>query len=568
MPLILGSFTATFLARELDGLLKGGVIKGVYISDDRVVSISYRVGRMQLNALRFLHAPGFALLCAEAQTELESELTHLPRFEGAIKDASIVTVRQVDLDRVIKVELETGEGGAFNLYFELNPSMPNLFLTDGDDRIEAMLLKAGTRTRSRRLDVGRQYVTPPASCKIDPAEVTEKYMATLNWWQDDGVLSQSVTGVGPFLSREVAHRARRHNSQFAAFEDLMRAYNDRRCDPHTFVTGKRTRGRTPTIGIAWFSPEQDSVAESQSFRSLNEAAIDILNNLSASRAFDTRKARTAKAVKREIRKWERVEEEARRHQEDAGRALDYRKRGELIMANLDNIRKGQAEVALPDLHEGGRGKTVIELHPNLTPHANAEVYFKKARTADRRARLAHDKLEVATGRLGELARILDEVETIEDPRRLTEIEEKVLFIKSPGRKEKPPEDERAVRLGIRPRRYEIAGGWTVLVGRSARENDILTHRYASPSDLWFHARQAQGAHVVLRREKGKGLPPMNIMLKAAAIAAYYSKARTSTHVPVSYTEKRYVKKVRKGPPGTAAMLREKVVFVDPWLPGA
>ena len=331
---------------------------------------------------------------------------------------------------------------------------------------------------------------------------------------------------------------------------------------------KPSRGGAPAVGIAWYSPEQEGVAESQSFRSLNEAAIDILNHLTASRAFGMRKARTAKALEREIRKWERVENEARSHEIEADRAYDYRKYGELIMANLARIRKGDAEVVLPDLHEGGHLKAVITLQPNLAPQANAEVYFKKARTADRRARLARDKLDVATRRLSDLTRVLDEIETIEDPRRLTEIEEKVLFVKPPGRKEKPPEDEKAARLGIRPRRYEIAPGWTVLVGRSARENDILTHRYASPSDLWFHARQAQGAHVVLRREKGKALPPPNILHKAAAIAAYYSKARTSTHVPVSYTEKRYVKKVRKGPAGTAAMLREKVVFVDPWLPAS
>jgi predicted ribosome quality control (RQC) complex YloA/Tae2 family protein len=71
--------------------------------------------------------------------------------------------------------------------------------------------------------------------------------------------------------------------------------------------------------------------------------------------------------------------------------------------------------------------------------------------------------------------------------------------------------------------------------------------------------------VVLRRER-KTQVPLDALLEAAAIAAHYSKARTSRNVPVSYTEKRYVKKVRKGPPGLCVMLREKVLFVDPALP--
>jgi len=101
------------------------------------------------------------------------------------------------------------------------------------------------------------------------------------------------------------------------------------------------------------------------------------------------------------------------------------------------------------------------------------------------------------------------------------------------------------------------------VGRSAAENDILTHKYAAPSDLWFHARQAQGSHVVLRRDRKKTEPSKQAIIEAARLAAYHSKAKNARHVPVSYTEKRYVKKVRKGAPGLAVMLREKVIFVNP-----
>jgi predicted ribosome quality control (RQC) complex YloA/Tae2 family protein len=567
MPLILGSFTVTFLARELDTLLKDGEIKSAYISDDRVLSISFRrKGRIQ--ALRFLHAPGFALLCVDKQSENESALTHLPRFESLIQGGSITSARQVDLDRVVKMEVDSPEGKGLSLYFELNPSMPNLFLTDSDDRILAMLLKAGTRTRNRRLDVGRQYITQPTSCKMEPSEVTEKYMGTLSWWQDDKVLSQSVTGIGPFLSKEVAHRARERRTFFQAYDELMKAYRRGESEAHTFAVGESAPGTPPTIGIAWFRPQQEQVREIHSAGNLNAAALNVLSNLTVSLAFDRRKHRAVKSLEREVRKLKKVEAETANEESEREAALRYKKYGELLMANLDRVKKGETSVVLPDLHAGGDTSVRIDLKPELAPQRNAQVFFKRARKAGRRAELAHEKLKAARLRLETLEPILGELETLTDARRLTEIEEKVLFARAVGKKEKPPEDEKATRLGIKPRRYEIADGWTVLVGRSAKENDTLTHRYAAPSDLWFHARQAQGAHVVLQRPKGKPQPPKHILLEAAAIAAYYSKARTSTHVPVSYTEKRYVKKVRKGPPGIAAMLREKVVFVDPKLPGA
>ena len=126
--------------------------------------------------------------------------------------------------------------------------------------------------------------------------------------------------------------------------------------------------------------------------------------------------------------------------------------------------------------------------------------------------------------------------------------------------------DKAGAAGIHPRRFEIADGWIVLVGRSNQENDTLTHKLARPQDLWFHARGVAGSHVVLQRAGRKDNPSRNALEAAAAIAAYYSKARTSSLAPVIYTEKRYVRKPRKAPPGLAVCLREKVLMVPPGLP--
>ncbi|MCK4303860.1 MAG: DUF814 domain-containing protein [Candidatus Eisenbacteria sp.] len=122
------------------------------------------------------------------------------------------------------------------------------------------------------------------------------------------------------------------------------------------------------------------------------------------------------------------------------------------------------------------------------------------------------------------------------------------------------------RAGIHPRRYELPAGWVVLVGRSNRENDILTHKVARQRDLWFHARGVSGSHVILQRGTQKHNPSKEILVLAAGIAAYFSKSRTSGMAPVVYTERRYVRKPRKAPPGLAVCLREKVLIVRPKLP--
>jgi len=126
--------------------------------------------------------------------------------------------------------------------------------------------------------------------------------------------------------------------------------------------------------------------------------------------------------------------------------------------------------------------------------------------------------------------------------------------------------EPGARLGIHPRRFALGDGWIALVGRSNRENDLLTHKMAKPRDLWFHARGVAGSHVILQRGGRKDNPSEPVLEAAASIAAYYSKGRTSGLVPVIYTERRYVRKPRKAPPGLAACMREKVLMVEPKLP--
>jgi predicted ribosome quality control (RQC) complex YloA/Tae2 family protein len=117
------------------------------------------------------------------------------------------------------------------------------------------------------------------------------------------------------------------------------------------------------------------------------------------------------------------------------------------------------------------------------------------------------------------------------------------------------------------RRYTLPGGWTVLVGRTGAENDALSLKVAGPDDWWFHLRGMPGSHVVLRRVPGRE-PDQETLKQAAAIAAYFSKAREAGVVAVSCTRARYVTKPRGAKPGTVQIRKEKVLRVRPSLNGA
>ena len=114
-------------------------------------------------------------------------------------------------------------------------------------------------------------------------------------------------------------------------------------------------------------------------------------------------------------------------------------------------------------------------------------------------------------------------------------------------------------------RYELPGGWLVLAGKSALDNDLLTFRTARPGDLWFHLKGMAGSHVLLTG--GEGDPPAAAIRAAAAIAAWHSKARRAGQVTVIYTGAGQVRKPKGAPPGTVTTRREQKIKVRPALPG-
>jgi predicted ribosome quality control (RQC) complex YloA/Tae2 family protein len=562
MAFELDAFGVGLLAGELHRALKGQIVDDVRMGENRLLRII--LGGPGPGALEFFHDAAFPLLFAGGGRRGRPGDPGLPRFENPLRGSTITGLEQPELDRVIRVDF--GDGSRpFSLYFELTPPFPNAFLTDGSGTLLAVLLKSGTRTRRRTLLQGRPYLLPPAGRRISPLDASEDELGGLDC-ADPATLTRRLRGVGPFLAGEICARAEEGKSPAEVIGDLTERFRERQSTPSLFRTDPGLGGEAPYLGVAWFAPQRDGVTDIRNPDSLSEACRLAMGRFVSEARLERKRAVLARSVSREIRRWNRTAARTRESVERGAEADRLRRMGELLTANMARLEKGMSQVRVPDLYGSSGCSIEIPLDPRLNPQANARSYFKRARKTERRAALARERLEKAREKLAGLESLARELtrDSLEF-RRLEEIEDLLGTGPEGGAQDRTVLDERAARLGIKPRRFTVSGGWTVLVGRSARENDTLTHRYARPGDLWFHARKAQGSHVVLRRER-KTQVPLDALLEAAAIAAHYSKARTSRNVPVSYTEKRYVKKVRKGPPGLCVMLREKVLFVDPALP--
>ena len=200
----------------------------------------------------------------------------------------------------------------------------------------------------------------------------------------------------------------------------------------------------------------------------------------------------------------------------------------------------------------------IKLDKTLSVKGNIDLYFEKAKNEkESRNHLLelYGELEEKYKVLKNIDKKFNESEKTEEFKSIME-ELKIKNTTTGNKKEALPNFKH----------YLIEDKYHVYVGKDSRNNDELTTKFAKQNDYWFHARGVSGSHVVLRVENSKEAIPKPILKKAASLAAYHSKAKTSKLAPVSFALKKYIV-TRKGmEPGKVNMLKEDVLLVEPVIP--
>jgi predicted ribosome quality control (RQC) complex YloA/Tae2 family protein len=220
--------------------------------------------------------------------------------------------------------------------------------------------------------------------------------------------------------------------------------------------------------------------------------------------------------------------------------------GHIIMANLHLIKHGDSLVELTDFYTN---KVIsIKLKKELNPQQNAEWYYKKSKNRQRELLQLEEQQVQLNAVLPKLQAKHQQLIDAADLKQLKQYQS--------GKKEQQD--------SLPFRRFEI-DGFTVLVGKGAANNDLLTLKYAHKNDIWLHAKDVSGSHVVIKQRSDKKYTTA-VIDSAASIAAYYSKLRGSTWVPVAYTEKKFVRKPKGFDPGKVVVDKEEVILVAPRLP--
>ena len=297
--------------------------------------------------------------------------------------------------------------------------------------------------------------------------------------------------------------------------------------------------------------------------SISEPLEAMFRSLVTRSALEDERAQTLAAIRRAAAARRQAAKSIERTLAESARAERYKQIGELILANLHAIARGEKSAALVDYYDPEMATVEIELDEKLTPQENAQRYFKryhKARDARSAAEARRARVNAELGILEAASSEAESAASVESVRQLRKMLIDRDVLRAEVAREKGPEIEFA---GYRIRRLFTPEGWEILYGENSLSNDYLTQRIARPSDIWLHARSITGAHVVIRTAGRSASVPTSVLLQAARIAARNSEAKHSSLVPVDHTLRKFVRKPRGSAPGLVTYRGEKTIDVDP-----
>lgn len=576
MPLDGLAFTA--VARELKDTIKNARIQGIFQPTPNDLLFHLRqpghTHRLLISidpSLARLHLTG---------TELENPLSP-PAFCQLLRKnlvpGRVVEVIQPPFERVLQLVIEarddSGDATERRLYIEIMGRHSNVVLTRSDGVIlDAMKRIPREHNRHRELLPHRAYAPPPAQARLNPQDLDEEKFSRIIRLvpakeRPAKVIADNFAGFSPLAGREVVARAGLPlevtrdeltaadvHALWSAFQEVMEPLETGRFLPTALITG---------AGIEfWHQPLASIEGEARAFSSMQELLDWVYTQRAAEAESIHLRQKLAKIVDQHLRRLARKIAAQRDELAKARRADEYRVAGDLLTAYLHQVEPGAHEIELPNFYEAGE-LVSIALDPTLSPAANAQSYYAKYQKAKKTLAKAQGHLEASLAELEYLESVKAALGMSVSPADLNEIEVELRREGYLPREEK--NERRKKRASPSPSSSPLtltsSDGLPILVGRNNRQNDYLTMEVARSDDLWLHTKEIPGAHVIIQSRGGS--IPESTLVEAAHVAAFYSKARESTNVPVDYTLRRHVRKPRGARPGMVIYDHQRTLFVTP-----
>ncbi|MFT5142027.1 MAG: putative ribosome quality control (RQC) complex YloA/Tae2 family protein [Rhodothermales bacterium] len=549
--MLLSYYVIRALSREWGASagLTGATIVDAYSSSKDELTLSLASASGEDIALRISAKPGMAYcLLQDGLGKPKKNVTPLFR---SVYGQRITAVEVADLDRIMDLVTH----GGHRIRMLLFGSQPNVVLAGPDGDVKEAFRG---KVPPEEMPTGR-----PAPSPISAQELTER------WPKGAQPVAKAISRAVPlfdqWLAAEVEVRANLDVADAcllgpAEMEKVMAGILEVRGELEDPKPVLYRDGRSP-VALSLI-PLTNEPGEPEVFDTVSAAVSAFVRATLSERGFRSRYDPLLQAIEVAASRAADGLLAMERELSKTSRADRYEHWGHLLMASFAAARAGSESVTAPDLFGDGRA-VQIAMDPALTGAENANRYYDRARRSRRAREEAEKRVDSARRLAADTAGLRTQIRLIEDGKTLRTFT-------------KDNEDALASLRGagagggktnsVPFREYILPSGDVVWVGRNAKQNDQLTFRHAQKHDIWMHARGVAGSHTVLRRPGKTGMPGPDVIEAAASIAAFHSKARGSGLVPVIVTERKYVRKPRKGLVGAVLVEREEVVIVPPGLP--
>ncbi|RKV66599.1 MAG: fibronectin/fibrinogen-binding protein [Streptococcus sp.] len=538
------SFDGFFLhhmTEELRHELVGGRVQKINQPFEQELVLQIRSNRKSLKLLLSAHSVFGRVQLTDTTFENPAvPNTFIMVMRKYLQGAVIEAIQQVENDRILEISVsnknEIGDSVAVTLVIEIMGKHSNIILLDkaSGKIIEAIKHVGFSQNSYRTILPGSTYVAPPQTGSLNPFTVGDEKLFQI--LQTEEIEPKRLQQIFQGLGRDTA----------------------------TELSGRLTADKLKTFRAFFASPTQPSLTE-KSFSALlfsdSKTQMSTLSELLDT--FYKDKAERDRVNQQASELIRRVENELEKNRKKLGKqeeellatenAEEFRQKGELLTTFLHQVPNDQDQVELDNYYTGE--KIIISLDKALTPNQNAQRYFKR-----------YQKLKEAVKHLTSLIEetrttilYLESVETALAQASLTEIAEireeliQTGFIRRRQREK--------IQKRQKPEKYLATDGQTIiLVGRNNLQNDELTFKMAKKDELWFHAKDIPGSHVVIT---GNLQPSDEVKTDAAELAAYFSKARLSNLVQVDMIEIKKLNKPTGGKPGFVTYTGQKTLRVTP-----
>ena len=564
----LEGITLKLVTDNLNRELLGSKIYRVYMPNPHAVLLLVRRSRDTSALLADLNGGSPALyIPAKLPENPETPPSFCMLLRKHLDEGRITRIYQSDLDRIITLEIDMlGQSSKIitkKLICELTGKNSNLILTQDGVIIDSLKHIGAAQSSYRTILPGKEYVAPPPQAGLnlltaDPAEIVSTANSLPSATFAKAFVS-ATTGVGKATATELLAAAdilpqtvrlepAEEHALTQCITELQQRLNGEALQPVYALVGRTNQVKTILARPPLVNKSELSVREFGDINSAINFAMS-LAPIQLPQHEQLQKLVTAEAAKLS-RKLNALQEDLL-HAEDAE---GQRMLADIIMANLYQLHKWQSSAELVNIYDGNT--VTIKLNPILSPSDNAQAYYKKYNKYKRAQSELRQQIEATESMLTYLASLDASLLTATTKNEIEEIRQEMVtagLIREIGKKKKTALQK------SQPLHLKLREGVDLYIGKNNKQNDYVTFTVGGPRDLWLHTKDIPGSHVIMKATS----PTAEDIALAVELAAYFSKARSGSNVPVDCVERRYVKKPAGAKPGFVIFTNQRTYYATP-----